>query len=140
MRFFSYPIYCLHNDARAKRIQKNPSSIYDRMAYRMLSIIVMINIIITSVAIKCSDKNCCHARVTIVCCEGYVLQVQNQTTASCVKYLAPGKSCYQTNQPCCSGYRCGSGPLSYPEPQPTDKCISELIVGCMSIYIHHKNN
>ncbi len=42
--------------------------------------------------------------------------------------LAPGKSCYKVNLPCCPGYKCASGPLST-KPQPTDRCISDKIIG-----------
>ena len=103
----------------------------------MLSILLMINIMIAVKDItcgalqstRCSTQNCCYEQATITCCNGYILQIQNQTVASCVKCLTSGTSCYKTNQACCPGLRCGSGPVSYPEPRLTDKCISQLIVG-----------
>jgi len=42
--------------------------------------------------------------------------------------LAPGKSCYKVNLPCCPAYKCASGPVSI-LPQPTDRCISDKIIG-----------
>ena len=77
----------------------------------------------------CNKNKLCCEKATIVCCDGYILQVQNETTASCVPCLAAGQSCYQTNRPCCPGYRCGSGPVVYSEPRATDICISNLIRG-----------
>ncbi|CAF4704885.1 unnamed protein product, partial [Rotaria sp. Silwood2] len=30
--------------------------------------------------------------------------------------------------PCCPGYKCASGPVSRP-PSPSDRCISDKIIG-----------
>ena len=95
--------------------------------------ILVINIIIgiTIVATQSpSKKNSeCFQETTFSCCDGFVLQVQNETTATCVKCLKPGEPCYQVNRPCCSGYRCGSGGAVYPEPRSGDHCISNQIIG-----------
>lgn len=76
-----------------------------------------------------NEKKCCYEQATFTCCEGFILQVQNLTTASCIECIPPGQSCYQVDRPCCPGYRCGSGPVVYSDPRPTDKCISELLRG-----------
>jgi hypothetical protein len=98
-----------------------------------MMMILMINMIIgmTVVTAKCPTQkvNGCFEQASIACCDGYILQVANETTATCVKCLAPGESCYQTNQPCCAGYRCGSGGPVFPEPRPQDRCISKFIIG-----------
>ncbi len=73
--------------------------------------------------------NHCHSETIIKCCDDYILQIRNQTTATCVKCLAPGQSCYQTNRQCCPGYRCGFGSPTFPEPRPNDICISNTIIG-----------
>ena len=44
------------------------------------------------------------------------------------KCLAPGEQCYQATLPCCTGYKCASGPVSS-LPKPTDRCISNQIIG-----------
>ncbi len=96
-------------------------------------IILLINLMIvfSFVASQCSKGKIskCFRKGIIQCCDGFVLQIQNATTGSCVQCLSPGQSCYQVNQPCCPGYRCGSSGIVYPEPRPGDRCISNLIIG-----------
>ena len=121
-----------------KRKRSDPFVCY-RMALRTVSIILMIHIILAVTTMippctseknkRCGKKDCCYEQATFTCCEGFFLQVQNQTTAACVECLAPGVSCYQTKLSCCQGYRCGSGPVVYPDPRPTDRCISDQIKG-----------
>ncbi|CAF3217234.1 unnamed protein product [Rotaria socialis] len=74
-------------------------------------------------------KNPCHKGASFSCCEGYVLEVQNETTAKCINCIPAGRPCYQINRPCCPGYRCGSGPAIYVKPRPTDICIPNLLKG-----------
>jgi hypothetical protein len=93
-------------------------------------IVLMIVFIAVTKTYASEEINDCYDNVTMKCCEGYVLQTgNNQTTATCIKCIAPGLSCYQTNQTCCSGFRCGSGGPVYSEPRPTDRCISNSIIG-----------
>ena len=97
----------------------------------MIFVILMTNIILTLNAPakpKCSTQNC-FEQATITCCKGYILEMVNQTVATCAKCLAPGEPCYNTNKQCCPGYRCGSGGPVYPEPRPEDKCINMFIIG-----------
>ncbi|CAF1260151.1 unnamed protein product [Rotaria magnacalcarata] len=75
------------------------------------------------------DKEDCHKGATFSCCEGYILEVQNETTANCIECIPAGQSCYQINRPCCPGYQCSTGPAIYVKPRPTDICISSLLKG-----------
>ena len=106
---------------------------------KTISLLLVVNFLTISVIIptcaslctrRCNKVNCCHDEtITVTCCDGYILQLQNQTTANCIECLSAGTSCYQTDKPCCPGLRCGSGPVVYPDPRPTDQCISDLIKG-----------
>ncbi|CAF2702461.1 unnamed protein product [Rotaria sp. Silwood2] len=88
-------------------------------------------LVFTATQKKCTiqGNDDCFQQATITCCNGYILQVQNQTSATCVKCLAPGESCYQTTKQCCPGYRCGSGGPVYQVTRPGDRCISNMIIG-----------
>ncbi len=83
------------------------------------------------VAIHCLEEkdHQCYQQGTISCCKGSFLQIQNETTATCIKCLPPGELCYQINIPCCPGYGCGVGGVHYYEPRPGERCRSIAVLG-----------
>ncbi|CAF3699909.1 unnamed protein product [Rotaria sp. Silwood1] len=71
----------------------------------------------------------CFTNANITCCNGYILQVINKTSAVCVQCLKPGARCYQTSQSCCPGYQCYVSNVILDVLPPEATCIQDLIAG-----------